>query len=188
MANDVQLLAKAKQLDPTALRELHQRFYEPVARYIQFKVGDPLVVEDLSGEVFVRVLEGLRRGKAWRESPRGWILGIARNIVADYYRQRERLTEVELGDDLASVKETDPLHHVALNERKRLLMQAVQQLPEGQRDVILMRFIEGIDVKGVATAMNKTPGAVKALQHRALQGLAKIIQDFSLKDALGTEE
>ncbi len=57
MMNDQQLLAQAKQLDPAALHVLHQRFYEPVARYIQFKVGDPYTVEDLSGEVFVRVLK-----------------------------------------------------------------------------------------------------------------------------------
>ncbi len=179
--NDEQLLARAKQLDPAALRLLHQRFYEPVARYIQFKVGDRQTVEDLSGEVFVRALEGLRRGKSWQDSPQGWIMGIARHIVVDHYRQKERITEVKLSDHLAAAEDIDPVHQAILNERKRRLMQAIQQLTDEQRDVILLRFIEGIDIQGVAKALDKTPGAVKGLQYRAIRTLAEIMQDISVE-------
>lgn len=187
MMNDQQLLAQAKQLDPAALRVLHERFYEPVARYIQFKVGDMQTVEDLTGEVFVRVLQGLKRGQTWQDSPQGWIMGIARHVVADHYRQKERMSNVELSEGLAAPSETSPAHQAALNERKRLLEQAIQQLGEEQRDVILLRFMEGIDIQGVAKALNKTPGAVKALQYRALRVLAELIQDFSLEGALSEE-
>ena len=185
--NDLQLLAQAKQLDPAALRALHGRFYEPVARYIQFKVGDRHTVEDLTGEVFVRVLQGLRRGQAWQDSPQGWIMGIARHVVADHYRQKERAPEVELSDQLPATITTNPAHHVSLNERRRLLTQAIQQLNVEQRDVILLRFMEGIDIQGVAKAINKTPGAVKALQYRALRALAEIMQDFAAEGALSEE-
>lgn len=187
MNNDQQLLAQAKQLDPAALRLLHQRFYEPVARYVQFKVGDSHTVEDLSGEVFVRVLQALKRGQAWHDSPQGWIMGIARHVVADHYRHKERMPEVELSDTLAATADTSPSRQAALNERKRLLEQAIQQLSEEQRDVILLRFIEGIDIQGVATAIHKTPGAVKALQYRALRALAEIMRDFSIESAFSEE-
>jgi RNA polymerase sigma-70 factor (ECF subfamily) len=176
MSNDEQLLARAKQLDPIALRALHQRFYEPVARYIQFKVGNQQTVEDLSGEVFVRVLEGLKRGKAWQDSPQGWIMGIARHVVTDYYRQRERMTEVKLSERLVASEESAPVQQAIRNERKRNLMQAIQQLTAEQRDVILMRFMEGINIQGVAKALNKTPGAVKGLQFRAIRALAETMQ------------
>ena len=177
ITNDDQLLVKAKQLDPTALQTLHERFYESVARYIQFKVGDLHTVEDLSGEVFVRALEGLRRGHSWQESPKGWIMGIARHVVADHYRKRERMTEVELGEWIAAVEDTDPSHQAVLSERKQRLMQAIQQLTEDQRDVVLLRFMEGINIEGVAKAINKTPGAVKGLQYRAMQALTEIMRD-----------
>ena len=182
MSNDEQLLAKAKQLDPDALKAIHERFYEPVARYIRFKVGDMQTVEDLVGEVFVRVLEGLKRGKAWRESPQGWMIGIARNVVADYYRHRERLPEVKLSAEISATKETNPSHLAMLGERQEVLMQAIQQLTADQRDVILMRFIDGINIEGVAQAIDKTPGAVKGLQYRALRALAEIMQDFAAED------
>ena len=187
MTNDEQLLAKAKQLDPAALRALHERFYEPVARYIQFKVGDPHTVEDLSGEVFVRVLEGLKRGYGWRDTPQSWIMGIARNVVVDHYRKKERLTEVALDDQLAAAEHSDPTYLAARNERQRQLIQALQQLTDEQRDVILMRFMEGIDIKGVAQAINKSPGAIKGLQFRALRALAEIMGDISAEGAVGAQ-
>lgn len=183
MTNDEQLLSQAKQLHPEALRALHQRFYESVARYIQFKVGDPQTVEDLAGEVFVRVLEGLRRGQAWRDSPQGWVMGIARHVVADYYRRKERMNEVMLTDSLASAEESDPVHQFMRTERQQQLGQALQQLTDEQRDVVLLRFREGIDIKGVAQAINKSPSAVKSLQARALQALARIMQDLSVEGA-----
>ncbi len=175
MMNDEQLLAQAKKLDPAALRVLHQRFYEPVARYIQFKVGNPQTVEDLSGEVFVRVLEGLKRGRGWYDSPQAWIMGIARNVVVDYYRQRERVTEVALNEQITAAENSDPIRQAVLSERQRQLMAAIQQLTDEQRDVILMRFMEGININGVAKATNKTPGAIKGLQYRALRALAEIM-------------
>ncbi len=178
---DEQLLIRAKQLDPAALQALHERYYESVARYIQFKVGNIQTVEDLSGEVFVRVIEGLRKGQAWRDSPRGWIMGIARHVVTDFYRKRERLTEVKLTERLAQTEDNSPFHQVMLNEQKQQLMQAINQLTDEQRDVILLRFIEGINIQGVAKAINKTPGAVKGLQYRAVRALAEIIKGFTLE-------
>jgi RNA polymerase sigma-70 factor (ECF subfamily) len=188
MTNEEQLLVKAKELDPATLRALHQRFYEPVARYIQFKVGNPQTVEDLSGEVFVRVLEGLKRGRGWRDSPQGWIMGIARNVVVDYYRQRERMTEVALSEQITAAENSDPTRQALLSERQRQLMRAIQQLTDEQRDVILMRFMEGVNIKDVAKATNKTPGAIKGLQYRALRVLAEIMGDVSAEDAVGVAE
>lgn len=188
MTDDLQLLARAKELDPAALRALHHRFYEPVARYIQFKVGDPATVEDLSGEVFVRVLESLQRGKGWQDSPQGWIMGIARHVVADFYRRRERLAEVELGEQLMSDEKSDPEHQTLKRERARLVMQAIQQLTDEQRDVIILRFVEGINIQGVAKAINKSPGAVKGLQYRALRALAEKMSGLNAEDAMGIIE
>ena len=183
MTDDAQLLDQARQFEPAALQALHQQFYEPVARYIYFKAGgDSRLTEDLSGEVFVRVLEGLRRGGGWRESPRGWILGIARNVVADHYRQQERQPEVALSEDLLSSEETDPTIQADQNEQRRLIMRAIDRLTEEQRDVILMRFIKGIDVQDIAKALGKKPGAIKGLQHRALRVLAMRLQGLQQDD------
>ena len=188
MTDDAQLLTRAKALDPMALKALHQQFYEPVARYIQFKVGDPPTVEDLTGEVFVRIIESLRRGNSWQDSPRGWIMGIARNVVADHYRRRERMPEVMLDEAVVSAEDSDPTHQATQNERKRLLLHALRHLTEEQRDVVLMRFLKEMDIQSVAEAVAKTPGAVKALQHRALRTLAERLQGLNVESGSGENE
>jgi len=177
--NEEQLLNRAKQLDPIALQTLHAQFYPSVARYIGFKVSDPHTVEDLSGEVFVRVLEGLHRGHSWQTSVKGWVMGIAHHVVVDYYRQRHKNQNVQLEEWHASPEEAGPLYQALLSDRKQHLLQAIQLLTPEQRDVILMRFIEGLDIQAVAEAINKTPGAVKALQYRAVRVLAEKMQDFA---------
>lgn len=184
---DEQLLQQAQQLNPDALRSLHHRFYEPVARYISFKVGDPHIVEDLSGEVFLRVIEGLKRGHGWQGSPQGWIMGIARNVVADHYRKREKMTEVILSEQLPSSETTDPGHHALQAERMEMLRTALEQLTDEQRDVVIMRFIEGVNINGVAEALKKSPGAVKGLQFRALKALAEIMNNISPEGSVGVK-
>lgn len=180
MLNDEQLLIKAKSLDPVALRAIHQQFYEHVARYTHYKVSDPRTAEDLTGEVFVRVLESLKHGKGWQSSAKGWIMGIAHHVVVDYYRKHGRMQEVVLTDELTSSDKVDPLHQTLLNDRKDQLMTAINTLTDEQRDVIMMRFIEGLNIQAVAEAMNKTPGAIKALQYRAMRVLAEKLEHSTL--------
>jgi len=182
MTPDDELLAKAKLLDPKAIKALHQRYYGPIARYVQLKVGNPQLAEDLIGEVFVRILDGLRQNRGWRSSPRGWVMGITRHVVADHYRRQERHREVTLTDNIAAAAEPSLLHHVAQSEREHILKEALHHLTDAQRDVVIMRFMAGLDIKSVAAAMDKSPGAVKALQHRALKILAARISHLKFTD------
>jgi len=175
--NDPQLLTRAKEFDPAALRRLHQEFYGPVARYIQFKVRGPQTVEDLSGEVFVRVLDSLKRGQGWRDSPKGWILGIAHNVVVDYYRKQERITELFFNESIISSEDTDPIHQAMVSDKNSRLKQAIEQLTDGQREVITLRFIEGLSINDVAKIVNKTPSAIKGLQYRAIRVLAELMKE-----------
>ena len=105
MNADQRLLKRAKRFNPDALATLHDRFYEPVYRYVAFKVGDRHTSEDLTCEVFLRVLEALKRGKGWHTAPNAWIFGIARNVVADHYRRGR--TEVTLDENLIAPAEHD---------------------------------------------------------------------------------
>ena len=170
---DAQLLEQVTRFDPEGLQALHNRFYAPVYRYVHFKVADPQASEDLTSEVFVRVLEGLKRGTAWRTTPDAWIFGIARNVVVDHYRRRGRQPEVTLDESLIGSTGDGLAGQVMAGEQRQALMQAIDLLTDEQRDVILMRFIEGLSIKDVADALNKTEGAIKGLQHRALNALSE---------------
>ncbi len=176
MSTEALLLEQAKRFDPDALRTLHNRFYDPVYRYVHFKASDREVSEDLTSEVFLRVLEALRRGKMWHTTPDAWIFGIARNVVADHYRKGNRRTDVDLDERLRMPEEESPAQIVMAAEQHEELSQAITLLTDEQRDVILLRFVEGLSINDVAEALDKTPGAVKGLQHRALRALADAMQ------------
>lgn len=175
-STDEHLLASALALDEAAIRRLHTDFYNLVAGYIRLKIKDRATVEDLSSEVFTRALESLSQGRGWQKTPKGWLLGIAHHLVVDHYRRQERQQEVSLVEDhLISDDSADPHQQAALNDQLRHMRAAIETLTPEQRDVILMRFIQGVDIQSVAEAIEKTPGAVKALQHRALKALARIL-------------
>jgi len=185
MRTEAQLLEQAKRFDPDALRALHNRLYEPVYRYVHFKVSDPQASEDLTSEVFLRVLEALKKGKTWKTTPDAWIFGIARNVVADHYRKTGRRNEVALDERLTMPDEQSPTKRIVVAEQHEELAQAITSLTDEQRDVVLLRFMEGLSINDVAKAMGKTPGAVKGLQHRALRVLSETMGRPSLAHAAG---
>lgn len=176
MSTEAQLLEQARGFEPDALRALHNRLYEPVYRYVHFKVRDPQASDDLTSEVFLRVLEALKKGQMWKKTPDAWIFGIARNVVADHYRKNSWHTEVELDERLSAPGEESPIRQVMIDEEYEELSQAITMLTDEQRDVILLRFMEGLSINEVAEVLNKTPGAVKGLQHRALRALSDAMQ------------
>lgn len=185
MRTEAQLLEQARRFDPDALRALHNRLYEPVQRYVHFKVSDPQASEDLTSEVFLRMLEALKKGKQWKTTPDAWIFGIARNVVADHYRKTSRRNEVVLDERLAMPDEQNPTQRVIVAEEHEELAQAITVLTDEQRDVVLLRFMEGLSINDVAEAMGKTPGAVKGLQHRALRALSEAMGRPSLAHVAG---
>jgi len=173
MRTEAQLLEQARRFDPDALRALHNRLYEPIYRYVHYKVSDPQASEDLTSEVFLRVLEALKKGKMWKTTPDAWIFGIARNVVADHYRKTSRRSEVALDERLAMPDEQSLTQRVIVAEEHEELAQAISRLTDEQRDVVLLRFMEGLSTNDVAEIMGKKPGAIKGLQHRALRALAE---------------
>jgi RNA polymerase sigma-70 factor (ECF subfamily) len=175
MRTEAQLLEQARRFDPDALRALHNRLYEPVQRYVHFKVSDPQA----------RVLEALKQGKMWKTTPDAWIFGIARNVVADHYRKTSRRNEVVLDERLAMPDEQNPTQRIIVAEEHEELAQAITVLTDEQRDVVLLRFMEGLSINDVAEAMGKTPGAVKGLQHRALRALSEAMGRPSLAHVAG---
>jgi RNA polymerase sigma-70 factor (ECF subfamily) len=173
MIAEAELLEQARRFDPDALRALHNRLYEPVYRYVHFKVSDPQASEDLTSEVFLKMLEALKQGKMWHTTPDAWVFGIARNVVADHYRKAGRRPEVALDERLAMPDEQSPTQHIIVAEQHQELARAINELTDEQRDVVLLRFMEGLSINDVAEILGKKPGAVKGLQHRALRALAE---------------
>jgi len=161
-APDEQALVEAAQADPARFLALYDRHFHRVWAYLIRRTANRAEAEDLTSEVFRRALENLR-GFEWRGKPfAAWLLRIAANALAHRWEKAGR----EAGDppDEAAGPDADL-------EQRAMLFQAVERLPDVQRRVIELRYVEDRSLLEVAAALGKTEGAVKQLQKRALERL-----------------
>lgn len=172
-----EILDQAAKGDPEALAVLYDQFSDKIYSYIYHRVGHADLAEDLTGQVFIRMLEAVRVGRAWRTSFSGWLYRIAHNLVIDYYRRRGRATFIDL-EEAAPVQSQhgDPIQAAeAVFDRQRLRA-ALNSLTEEQAQVITLRFLEELSIAETAEIMGKTEGAIKAQQYRAVLALRRVME------------
>ena len=166
------LLARARQLDPEALAHIHDTYYALIFRYVAFRVGDHATAEDLTSEVFMRLLTALRDKGAPQNTLRGWLYGVAARVVSDHHRKAYRAPQVELDESYASA-DHDPADIVDRKMVQEDVLRAMQELTEEQRHVLSLRFGSDMPIQDVARVLGKSEGAVKQLQARAVAALAR---------------
>ncbi len=170
------VLELASQADPAALAALYDQYNARIYTYIYHRVGQVELAEDLTGQVFMRMLEAVRTGRPWRTSFSGWLYRIAHNLVIDHYRRRDRAYFVDLEDaDPASI-EAEPFNAIEARLDGERLQAALGRLTDDQAEVITLRFLEGLSIADVASIMEKTEGAIKALQYRAVLALRRVVR------------
>jgi RNA polymerase sigma-70 factor (ECF subfamily) len=169
---DSSLLERIQQYDQQALAEVYDRYFDQIYRYLNYRLGEPEVAADLAGDVFLALVNALKAGKPPRTSLSGWLYTVARNLTADYIRQKGRT--VALVEDFAS-NEPSLTEQVHLSQLGPMLRKAMIHLTEEQQHVITLRFGQELSLAETAQIMDKSVGAVKGLQHRALASLARFM-------------
>lgn len=173
---EAKLIQRAKAGDPSAFAEIYDRYQPVIYRYIFYRIGDESIAEDLTSEVFVRLVEKID-GFTYRGRPLlAWLYTIARNLITDYHRQTGSPRLLPLEESLVA-DSGDPEEAADRALAQRRLARAIARLTEDQRQVILLRFVEGMDTRSVARVLGKPVGAVKALQHRALVAMRRILEE-----------
>ena len=163
---DERALIEAAQADPARFVDLYERHFHRVYAYVIRRTGSRADAEDITSEVFERALVNLPKFE-WRGVPLvAWLFRIAANALAD---RRQRI-ERDSNDPPPDVP--DESESVAI-ERRAMLFQVVERLPDLQRQVIEMRFVDGKSIREIATALERSEGAVKQLQLRAIENLRK---------------
>ena len=147
-----------------------------VFRFIYYRVSSQQLAEDLTSETFVRALRAIQRFN-WQGKDFGaWLTTIARNLVADHFkssRARLELVTETIPEGRATV--ASPEEEVLALISNEMLFEAVNSLPNEQRDCVLMRFIQGLSIAQTAAALGRSEGAIKQLQLRAVRSLAKTV-------------
>jgi RNA polymerase sigma-70 factor, ECF subfamily len=172
-------LERARDLDRSALGMLYRRFMPVVYRYVLARVGSERAAEDITSEVFFALLEGIRTMRAHDELGfAAWLLGIARNKVSMHFRgirirPEEPMLLLENQQLVATAEEGDPLMIITARESWAEVVAALNQLTEDQRAVVLYRCVLGYSTEDTAHLLGKRPGAIRALQFRALASLTR---------------
>jgi RNA polymerase sigma-70 factor, ECF subfamily len=171
-----ELVDRAQSGDTEAFGLLYDEYGSAVYRYIYARVSSVALAEDLTSETFLRALRALDSFR-WQGRDFGaWLVTIARNLITDHFKSgRVRLEsptgEIETHDSTTHSPEIDVLAAVTADVVRR----AVGELPDEQRDCLTMRFFAGMSIAETAKALDKSEGAVKQLQLRAVRQLAKVI-------------
>jgi RNA polymerase sigma-70 factor (ECF subfamily) len=149
---------------------------DAVYRYVFGRVRDEHVAEDLTAQVFLKAIEGLPTYEDAGKPFLAWLYRIAYARVVDHWRRQQRRQEVPL-DDMLPSPHPPPGAILEAEADWRLAMDLLAQLTDDQQDVLILRFIGELSLSEVAEILGKTVGATKAVQHRALASLARLMQE-----------
>ena len=166
---DERSLIEAAQADPARFVDLYERHFHRVYAYVSRRASSRDVAEDVTSEVFEHALTNLRKFE-WRGVPfLAWLFRIAANALADRWRRTSR-------DSSEPPPDVPDRHEAGEIERRALIAQLVERLPDAQRRVIEMRFMDQQSIREIAHALERSEGAVKQLQLRALENLRQYLE------------
>ena len=177
----IEQVVRAQKGDEVAIRDLYLRHRTDVFRYLFYHVGDAQVAEDLTSEVFIRMLRALPSFQP-RGSFQAWLYQIAHNIAIDYHRKEKGKTSLPLTENLAAESE-EPPEAVERQLNNQSLQRALAQLNQAQREVLILRFIQRHSIEEAALTLKCSEDAVKGLQRRGLIALRQILEDRSTSNA-----
>lgn len=170
------LLERARTFDQEALGKIYDLYSDALYAYAFKHVGSTQLAEDLVAETFQRFLKGLKSGGGPTDHLQAYLYRITHNLITDTYR-REPPPALELEEDRLAEEDQEPAGIVSERQEADLVRRALRLLPPEQRQVIVLRFLEGWSTLEIAQVMEKSIGAVKAQQHRGLAALQRILGD-----------
>jgi RNA polymerase sigma-70 factor (ECF subfamily) len=172
---DSVLITRARHRDSLAFGVLYERYVDRVYRYIIYRTTNTAIAEDLTAEVFLNAWRSIERYEDRGYMLSTWLLRLAHNEVTDYYRTNRHDVSLPDNDDYVASKLLEPSQFVELQMEQETLLQALQQLPDEWRQVVILRFIEGLPFEEVAAIIGKSSGACRVIQHRALGRLRELL-------------
>ena len=171
------VVRRAQAGDRAAFGELYEIYYDRIYRYVSFKCGSRTEAEDLTGDVFLKMLESVHKYEFRGYPFTSWLYRIAHNVVVDNFRRKGRRPTTPLENALhaASGAEIEMEKWAQINWTMGEVAEAMDDLTDLQREVITLRFAAGLSIAETASAMDRKVNAVKALQHAGIRKLRRAL-------------
>lgn len=174
----IALVELARSGDKEAFGQLYDHYHVSVYRFLYYRVGAAQLAEDLTSETFFRALRSMSSFR-WQGKDFGaWLMTIARNLAADHFKAGRTRLEFATEDSYTLDGATEgPENAVLASLTNETLLKALGDLPNEQRECLIMRFLQGLSIAETAEVLGRSTGAVKQLQLRGVRNLAKLLPE-----------
>ncbi|MEX0682410.1 MAG: sigma-70 family RNA polymerase sigma factor [Dehalococcoidia bacterium] len=172
------LIERAAGGDRQAFGELYEQHALRVFRHAYFLTGDPFLAEDMTAQTFLKALEAIPRYEDRGVPFIAWLLRITGNLTINYKKAQKNGHHAQLPETLEDEDRfTSPEKSCEVKSNSERVWQLVCRLPHEQRQVVVMRFIDDLPYQEVAQVLNKSVGAVRVIQFRALACLRRMVEE-----------
>jgi RNA polymerase sigma-70 factor (ECF subfamily) len=173
VGDELKLVRRSQRGDSDAFAQLYDAYFDRIYRYVYFRVLADEVAEDISSQVFLKAWEKVGSYQPGQSPFIAWLYRIAHNAVIDHYRTSKIAIALDEARPVEISQEDGTDEKLDLQFASQQLREALKELTEEQQQVLILKFINGLSTPEIARQLGKQQGAVRALQMRALQGLAK---------------
>ena len=177
LEDEYKLIMEAKGGEAEAFGRLYDYYLPAIYRFILLKVAQREEAEDLTHQVFLKAWQNISDFSVKGLPFSSWLYRIARNLVIDHYRKIKPVINID--EEFVSEKLIfrPALSKIDDKQDVARIMIALKQLREIERDVVIMRFVEDLSIKEISITINKSEGAIKLIQHRAIKNLKTILEN-----------
>lgn len=178
LSGEKTILERAQRGDTDAFGQIYDFYVTRIYRFVFLKTGNKENAEDLTSETFLKFWRYIRKTDIRRESVEPVLYRIARNLVIDFYRKKEIITE-ELDETIAnriSDEQQDYISRMINRDEVKSMMEALRELKDEYQEIIILRFVEELELEEIAVITGKSNGSVRVLSHRAIKALEKVMR------------
>lgn len=176
--NESVLVKRAKQ-DKDAFGELYELHFDKIFNYIYYRTGNVHDAEDLTSKVFFRALEHIEKYEDRGGPFSAWLYSIARNLLANWYRDRSKRTMIPI-DSINPIRVVDdPELETELTRNREKLLAAIRRLPEDRQDLLILKYVNKQTNAEIGQVLGRSEGAIKSLYHRTLLSLKRDLVETS---------
>lgn len=151
--------------------QIYDQYVERIYRFVFLKVNSPEIAEDITSETFLKGWKAFQAPGFKIENTSSFLYQIARNLVTDFYRQKEKFTIVTIENVTLPDWENTPDQQADLSNEMTLIRTALANLKDDYQDIIIWRYLDELSISEISKILDKSEGAVRTMLHRALQAL-----------------
>ena len=151
-----------------AFGELYSIYLDRIYRYVYYQINDKMAAEDITEDVFIKAWKAIKSCKGKEVTFSSWLYRIAHNHLVNTLRRENKLTSI---DKIEVSGMNRPEEIAEANAEYQELMKNITCLPENQKQIIILKFIEGLDNREIGKIIGKSEGAIRISQMRALATL-----------------